>query len=59
MSSCFLKINKISSADKTWRLKVQINKCREENKSGDVTSDTAERQRITRNYYKQLSAYKS
>ena len=59
--SCFFeRINKI---DKPWarlikkkREKTQINRIK--NEKGEVTTDTAETQRIIRDYYKQLYANK-
>ena len=56
----FEKINKIdkplTSLIKKKREKTQINRFR--NEKGEVTSDTAEIQRIMRDYYKQLYANK-
>ena len=56
----FEKINKIDKTlarvIKKKREKSQINRIRNEN--GDMTADTAEMQRIMRNYYKQLYANK-
>ena len=56
----FEKINKIDEPlskliKKKWE-KTQINRIR--NEKGEVTTDTAEIQRIIRNYYKQLYANK-
>ena len=54
----FEKINKIDKPlarlIKKRREKTQINRIR--NEKGEVTADTAEIQRIMRNYYKQLCA---
>ena len=54
----FKKINKIDKPlvrlIKKKRERTQINKIRNEN--GDVTTDTAEKQKIIRDYYKQLHA---
>ena len=54
----FKKINKIDKPlvrlIKKKRERTQINKIRNEN--GDVTTDTAEKQKIIRDYYKQLYA---
>ena len=56
----FEKINKIDKPlhrlIKKKREKTQINKIR--NEKGEVTTDTAEIQRIMRDYYKQLYANK-
>ena len=56
----FEKINKIEKSlarlNKKRRKKTQINRIRNEN--GQVTTDTAETQRIMRGYYKQLYANK-
>ena len=56
----FEKINKIDKPlarlIKKKRERTQINKIR--NKKGEVTTDTAEIQRIKREYYKQLYANK-
>ena len=56
----FEKINKIgkplASLIKKKREKTQINRIR--NEKGEVTTDTAEIQRIMRDYYKQLYANK-
>ena len=56
----FEKINKIDKAlarlIKKKREKTQINRIR--NEKGEVTTDTAEIQRIMRDYYKQLYANK-
>ena len=56
----FEKINKIdkslASLIKKKRKKTQINRIR--NEKGEVTTDTAEIQRIMRGYYKQLYAKK-
>ena len=59
-SSFFEKINKIDKL-LTWvikkiREKTQINRIR--NEKGEVTTDSAEIQRIMRDYYKQLYANK-
>ena len=59
--SCFFeKINKIDKPlarlNKKKRVKTQINRIR--NGKGEVTTDTAEIQRIMREYYKQLYANK-
>ena len=59
--SCFFeKIHKIDKPlarlIKKKREKTQINRIRNEN--GDITTDTAELQRIMRDYYKQLYANK-
>ena len=59
-SRFFEKINKIDKQFarfiKKKREKTQINRVRNEN--GEVTTDTAEIQRIMRDYYKQLYANK-
>ena len=56
----FEKINKIgkplASLIKKKRERMQINKIR--NEKGEITTDTAEIQRIIRDYYKQLYASK-
>ena len=56
----FEKINKIDKPlarlIKKKREKTQINRIR--NEKGEVTTDTAEIQRLTRDYYKQLYANK-
>ena len=56
----FEKINKIDKPlarlIKKNRKKTQINRIR--NEKGEVTTDTAEIQRIMRDYYKQLQAHK-
>ena len=56
----FEKINKIkkplAKLTKKKRARTQINKIR--NVKGEVTTDTAETQRIIRDYYKQLYANK-
>ena len=56
----FEKINKIDKSltrlSKNKREKTQINRIR--NEKGEVTTDTAEMQRILRDYYKQLYANK-
>ena len=56
----FEKINKIDKPlarlSKKRREKTQINRIR--NEKGEVTTDTAEIQRIMRDYYKQLYANK-
>ena len=56
----FAKINKIDKPltrlIKSKKEKTQINKIR--NEKGEVTTDTAEIQRIMRDYYKQLYANK-
>ena len=59
--SCFFeKINKMNKPlvrlIKKKREKMQINKIR--NETGEITTDTAEIQRIIRDYYKQLYANK-
>ena len=59
--SCFFeKINKIdkplASLIKKKTERTQVNKIR--NEKGEITTDTAEIQRITRDYYKQLYANK-
>ena len=57
----FEKINKIDKSlarlIKKRRKRTQINKIRNE-KKGEITTDTAEIQRIIRDYYKQLYANK-
>ena len=57
---CFEKINKIDKPlarlIKKKREKTQINRI--SNEKGEVTTDTAEIQRIMRDYYKQLYANK-
>ena len=59
-SQFFEKINKIDKPlarlIKKKREKTQINRIR--NEKGEVTTDTAETQRIMRNYYRQLYANK-
>ena len=59
-SSFFEKINEIDKPlarlIKKKREKTQINRIR--NEKGEVTTNTAEIQRIMRDYYKQLYAYK-
>ena len=59
-SSFFEKINKIdkplSRLIKKERERTQINKIR--NKKGEIATDTAKRQMIIRDYYKQLYANK-
>ena len=61
IKTCFFKkINKIDKPldkliKKKWE-KTQINRIR--NEKGEVTNDTAEIQRIMRDYYKQLYANK-
>ena len=56
----FEKINKIDKPldrlIKKKREKIQLNRIR--NEKGEVTTDTAEMQRIMRDYYKQLYANK-
>ena len=56
----FEKINKIDKAlarlIKIKRVKIQMNRIR--NEKGEVTTDTAEIQKIMRDYYKQLYANK-
>ena len=60
MSQFFKKINKIdkplSRLTKKKRERTQINKIR--NEKGEITTDTAEIKRITRDYYKQQYANK-
>ena len=59
-SWCFEKVNKIDKTRarliKKKREKTQINRIR--NEKGELTTDTAEIQRIMRDYYKQLYANK-
>ena len=59
-SRIFEKINKIDKPlarlIKKKREKTQISRCR--NEKGEVTTDTAERKRIMRDYYKQQYANK-
>ena len=59
-SQFFEKINKIDKLlvrfIKKTREKTQINRIR--NEKGEVTTDTAEIQRIMRDYYKQIQAKK-